>query len=450
MAVNPTSPKRAPTSAAKAQHSVTGAQLATAFDGKLERRRLSIGYHVGVAIVAVLMLLLPLVYFGIIAGTCWLVRYHAIHSLAMFEHLRGGRVMLFVGVIYVAPIVAGALLVLAMILPLFWRGGRRPKQYWVDRREQPLLYAYIDKLCDAMRAPRPARIAVTTEANASASIDNGLLGIFYRRLLLTLGLPFAATLSLREFTGVIAHELGHFSQGSSMRLSYAVHRINLWFATMAWGRSGIDDLLDSSMEAGESHWSLMLIVLLCKCVIGTARLVLKLMALISQALTMNLSRFAEFDADYQAARIVGSDAMARGLEKAPYVAAAFGVAVEHAQSQWQRKRLPDDLVTLTHAVHNCLPTEVKDKITAEILTSESSWFDSHPPLYKRVAALKKAKLNGVLKLHAPARVVFKDFDELNKIASIDFYQGVLGGALQPEFLVETKVQVASSPSPKPS
>ena len=73
------------------------------------------------------------------------------------------------------------------------------------------------------------------------------------------------------------------------------------------------------------------------------------------------------------------------------------------------------------------------------IPSETSWFDTHPPLFKRVGALKKANLKGVLKLDAPATVLFKDFDELCKMATIDLYQMILGAHLQPEHLVETRI-----------
>jgi Zn-dependent protease with chaperone function len=296
---------------------VTGTQLATAFDGQLERRHVSFGYRVGLTAVAGLMVLLPVVYFGIIAGTVWLTWFHVTHSVAMFHGFRGGRAVIFLGVAYVAPILAGALLVLAMVLPLFWRSRRGPRPLWVGRNEEPLLYAYVEKLCDVMRAPRPQRIDLTAVANASAHIDNGVFGLFRRRLVLTVGLPLARSLDLRQFTGVVAHELGHFSQGSMMRLSYVVHNINRWFAAMAYGRSGIDDMLDGMLDS-DGHWSFALIGLFCKCVIGLARLVLKALALVSHALTMNLSRQAEYDADAQAARVVGGEAMGAALEATPF------------------------------------------------------------------------------------------------------------------------------------
>ena len=60
--------------------------------------------------------------------------------------------------------------------------------------------------------------------------------------------------------------------------------------------------------------------------------------------------------------------------------------------------------------------------------------------------MKKAKLKGVLKLDAKATVLFKDFGELAKMATIDMYQSILGPALQPEHLVETRI----APPPAPS
>lgn len=432
---------------ARATPPVTGVQLATAFDGQLARRSTSVLYRIGLAALAFIMVLLPVVYVCIIAGAVWLVAYHATHSTAMFNGMRGGRIFLLLGVIYIAPIIAGALLVLFMILPLFWRSKETgPKPFWIDRREEPLLYAYIDKLCDVMRAPRPDRIDITAAANASAHIDNGLLGLFRRRLVLTIGLPLARSLNLRQFTGVLAHELGHFTQGSSMRMSYVVHRINAWFAGLAYGRSGIDDMLDEWVES-EAHWSISLVALLCKATLGLARLVLKTLALISHALSMNLSRQAEYDADWQAARIVGGDAMGEALQAVPFLDVASGMALEKAQQGWQRRSLPDDLVILTHAFQKRLPTTTRDEITESILTSEASWFDTHPPLYKRVAALKKTKLQGVLKLDARATCLFKDFDDLSKMATLDIYQNIVGEHLRPEHLVPTAAPAVPQKQP---
>jgi Zn-dependent protease with chaperone function len=423
---------------------LTGAQLATAFDGKLERVPTTFGYRLLTLLVACMMVLLPVVYVGIIALTAWLTLKWPGYAGGMFRHVRG-RAALFMMVIFIAPLLAGVLLVIAMILPMFWRSTRGPKPFWVDEKEQPLLYSYIGALCKATGAPMPRRIDVIATANASAHIDNGIFGLLRRRLVLTIGLPLVAAMDLKQFTGVIAHELGHFSQGIFMRLSYAIHLINTWFARMAWGRSGIDDMLDSALQS-EIHWSVMFIALVCKFVLFLARLVMMLMAVISQALSMSLSRQAEFDADRQAARIVGSESLGTGLQMIPAINTASEVTLEQAQEAWARRKLPDDLIVLTQHLHKHMPQKMRDELDAAILSEEDSWFDSHPPLFKRVAALKKAKYSGVMKINGPARVLFKDFDELCKFATLDLYSTVLGDALQPEHLVPVTLPAAPKPA----
>ncbi|HEV7300842.1 MAG TPA: M48 family metalloprotease [Tepidisphaeraceae bacterium] len=415
---------------------VTGADLATAFDGQLEPRRWSLAYRVGIVLVAGVMVLLPLVYLAMIAAAVAGVVWYATHAGAMFQGVRG-RAIILIAIAYVAPIIAGAVLVVFMTLPLLWRSSKNgPRPYWVDRREQPLLYAYVDRLCDAMNTPRPSRIDVIASANASAHIDNGLLGIFRRRLVLTIGMPLATAMDLRQFTGVLAHEFGHFAQGGFMRLSYVVHHINAWFTRLAYQRNGLDDAVDSFAD-GDSHWTIGLIALLCKLSMGLTRLILKGMALLSHGLSMHLSRQAEFDADHKAARIVGSDAMGAALELVPYVDLSNSIAIDHAHAQWQRRTLPDDLVQLTDLVRRDLPAKVKSGIEAQILSADTSWFDTHPPLFKRIAALRKAKLRGVMKLDAPTAVLFKEFDDLCKLATVDFYRSVLGQNLKAEHLFPT-------------
>jgi Zn-dependent protease with chaperone function len=416
---------------------LTGVELATAFDGRLSKLSTPLGYRLAVLAVFCAMVMLPVVYVAILAGAILGIRWYAIHATALFHAgYVSGRGMLLLAILYVAPLVAGVLLVLFLIVPLFWKSRKGEKPMWVDRREQPLLYAYIDKLCETIGAPRPARIDVTPSANASAHIDNGLLGLVGRRLVLTIGLPLAQALDLRQFTGVLAHELGHFRQGASMRLSYAVFRINRWFFRLAHTRSGLDDALDSFI-GNEPHWTIALVGIVCKLMLGLTRLVLTCMALLSHALSMHLSRQSEYDADRVAARIAGGEAMADALQTIPFLAAASEQALAVAQRAWRRRSLPDDLVVLTDGYRQRLAPDVRSQINATILSKEDSYFDSHPPLFRRIALMKISPVPGVLKLDAPATLLFKDFDELCKISTISFYQSVLGQHLQAEHLVPT-------------
>ncbi|MDB5325802.1 MAG: heat shock protein HtpX [Phycisphaerales bacterium] len=424
----------------------TGAQLALAFEGKLERKRVAILYRLGVLAVACVMVVLPLIYVATVVAVATGVWWHATHDAWWMASVgQVPRLMIFVAIVYAIPIIAGVLIVLFMLAPLWPRRHAQRKYYWVDRREQPLLYAYIDRLCDTMRAPRPARINLVADANAWVHIDNGWVGIIRRRLVLTIGLPLVAALPLREFTGVVAHEMGHFAQGGSMRLSAVVHRINGWLARLAWDESPVDRMIDE-WNNGDTHWTMLLIGVLAKLGVALARLLFKALAIAGHAVTRSLSRQAEFDADHQAARVVGSDATAAALADLLYINAGHTAAMVSAQKGWDKRRLPDDLVQLADYCRRALPADVKSSIEASVLSHESRWFDSHPPLFKRIAALKKARLKGVLKLDAPATCLFKDFDELSKYVTIDAYQSILGPKLQPEHLVEVDMPVSPAAS----
>lgn len=422
---------------------LSGVQLATAFDGRLETTRTSVRYRLTVLLVFCAMILLPTVYLGIIAAAAYGVCWYAMNASSILEAVHGFSGLIAALAIYVGPLFVGGLLIVFMVLPVFWRSRKTDRPMWVDRREQPLLYAYIEKLCEVMGAPRPARIDVIANANAAAHIDNGLLGLIGRRLVLTIGLPLVQAMDLRQFTGVLAHELGHFTQGGSMRLMYAIRRINWWFVRLAYGHSGVDDVIDD-MLANKPHWTLALIGLTSRLVVLLVRLLLMALAQLSHALSMHLSRQSEFDADRQAARIVGGEVLGQSLQMLPFIDTACNLAITKAKLAWAQRALPDDLVILTDTFQRVMPASMKDKITAQILVRDAHWFDTHPPLFKRVASLKRARVQGVLRLNAPATFLFRDFTELCKMASLSLYIGALGKALKPEHLVPTNIQATNA------
>src|SRR5207237_10899472 len=140
------------------------------------------------------------------------------------------RVYLFKMAIYCAPLFAGVVLVLFMIKPLFAPRARHAQPLALNPAAEPLLFAFISKVCETIGAPFPNRIDLDCHLNASAAFRRGAVSFLGNDLVLTIGLPLVAALSLREFAGVLAHEFGHFTQGFAMRLSYLIRSINAWFA----------------------------------------------------------------------------------------------------------------------------------------------------------------------------------------------------------------------------
>ena len=64
-----------------------------------------------------------------------------------------------------------------------------------------------------------------------------------RDVVLTIGLPLAAGLTIQEFAGVLAHEFGHFAQGAGMKLTYLIRATSAWFAREGLLPEAIDHAL---------------------------------------------------------------------------------------------------------------------------------------------------------------------------------------------------------------
>lgn len=188
-----------------------------AFDGAIVPNRTGVLYRAGLTLVAFAMVLLPIVYLALIGLAAWGVYYHLTHNTWM---LQNGS--LFRTIAYAAPAVAGFILVFFMIKPFFAARESAPESVTLDPEKEALLFAFVQKICDLVGAPMPSRLDVDCEVNASASLRR----MWSRDLVLTIGLPLAAGLDMRQFAGVLAHEFGHFAQGAGMRLTYMIRSIN--------------------------------------------------------------------------------------------------------------------------------------------------------------------------------------------------------------------------------
>src|SRR5947207_5283397 len=151
-----------------------------------------------------------------------------------------------------------------------------------------------------------SRIDVDADVNASASFRESLGGMLRKDLVLTIGLPLAGGLSLRDFAGVLAHEFGHFAQGTAMRLTWVVRSMNLWFARLVYERDSWDETL-AAYTGGDNHWAITLVCGLSRLCIWITRRILWVLMFIGHAVSSLMLRQMEFDADRYGARVAGSE-----------------------------------------------------------------------------------------------------------------------------------------------
>ena len=195
-------------------------EVLAGFHGTLEPVEVPSSYRFAAGLVSAGMVLLPVLYLAIIAVLGYLVLY----SEATIVSIIGGVLILF------------------MLKPIFAKPGKARPPRELTAEQEPLLFAFIARLCEAVGAPQPKQIVVNCDVNASAGFRKGFLSIIARQdLVLVIGLPLVAGLTLRQFAGVLAHEFGHFTQGAGMRLGYVIRMINLWFVRVVYERDAWDE-----------------------------------------------------------------------------------------------------------------------------------------------------------------------------------------------------------------
>ncbi len=416
-AVEPTRPSQAP------------AQILAALRGQIEPVRPTLLYRFWIGIVAAFMILLPIIYVAIVALVGIAVGWHATHNISVFQSVRNAKAAVL---IYIAPLVVGVIVVAFMLKPLFARPAKREKTRVLDPSREPLLFAFVDGICMAVGSPRPVRIEVNSDVNASAHRSGGPLAIFNNDLVLTIGLPLAAGLSLVQFAGVLAHEFGHFSQGAGMRLSNLIRSINRWFARVVYERDEWDEALVS--WSGDGNGYQILIVGLARLAIWLTRRILWILMMVGHAVSSILSRQMEFDADRYEARMVGSDVFAQSTRRLAELNLAAQGAYADLASSWQERRLPDNLPKLILANIPQIHESTRQALREAEKNGRTGLFDTHPCDRERIARAEAEDTDGIFRLAGPATDLFRAFDSLARAVTFDHFRAILGPGITKEQL----------------
>jgi len=284
---------------------------------------------------------------------------------------------LLAGVILLAVRVPGAAVAVKyLILPVVVAGWAILRALWikleppegvrVSRDMAPALFATIDRLRNAARAPRPHRVLLTGSFNASITQQPrlGLLG--WHRNYLCLGLPLLQALSPQQVEAVLAHELAHLARGHG-RFGNWIYRVR-----ETWLR--IAQRLDTGAD-----WSLV-----------PFRRFLDWYAPRFHAYSFAHARAQEYEADRLSARLTAPDAAAGAL-------IAITVLGRHAdEAYWppifeQAQHLPKPEVAPFAALAGFFATppsaDSAQRFIDERLAAAPDTYDTHPTLQERLAAL---------------------------------------------------------------
>lgn len=392
----------------------------------IPKSRPSFIYQTALALVALTMLMLPVVYAALTGVAGYGVYYfatHGFHTVLAWDSGGSGHFELLKLFCAATPIVVGSLVVLFMVKPIFAGPVEGMHAIRLMPQAEPRLFGFIENLCRMVGAPMPQRVEIDCELNASASFRRGLLSFLGNDLVLTIGLPLVAGLKTREFAGVLAHEFGHFTQGAGMRLSYLIRRVNFWLVRSIYERDAWDDWLDASIFFG--HKWLTVLAIAARIGIWLSRLVLRLLLLFGNFVSSLLLRQMEDDADSYEIKVAGSAAFELTMNKLHTLGEVVTdntMGLQGARMMDYTFRLPDDFPELVARCEEELPPHALERILQRAAGEKTGLLATHPSYGDRVRHAREAREPGLLSSEEPARNLFANFDAHCKCVTLAHYQ----------------------------
>ena len=418
-------------------------QLVGALSKEVEPVRRSGMYKVSLLLVTCVMILLPVVYVLMIMMLGYGVQYYATHYFRIFlpgpdSALRFVPFYLKV-LIYIGPIVIGGFMAFYMARPLLVRREKVTENYLyaITQSNSPDFYLFVELICKAVNAPMPKRIELGMEPDASARFRRGWLSFFSGGdLVLRVGMPLLGSLNIKQLAGVIAHEMGHFSQGTGMRLSYLIDSIHGWFFIAVYGGDSFIEKLEHFEEEAKG-WA-QILAGFSRLFIELTKLVLWLFMMLGFVVSKFMSRQMEYDADVYQMKISGSNT----FESTFYALTLLGWSFERSAmislETWKERILVDDLPMFVNKQAKSIARKNMQDVINSILVENTKVFDAHPSIRDRIAQAKKKNIPGICRITAPAKTLFVDFGGLSGQLTRRIYQSFFGKRFSQGRLVPVK------------
>lgn len=344
-----------------------------------------------------------LTFFALYLG---LMTWFAYKAYALFSTISGENTFLHA----VAGTVS-AFFAVFLATGLFFSRGDGPKgRVELKPEDEPALFDFVHRIADGAGAPRPHRVFLSPQVNASVFYDLSLINLFIpTKKNLVIGLGLVNVLTLAEFKAVLAHEFGHFAQ-RSMAVGRWVYVGQQIAAHVIESRGIIDTFLAGlssfDLRVAWIGWILRVVVWSLRAVTDSFY---RLMALAERA----LSREMELQADRVSVSLAGSDALIHALYKLNSADQAWDFTMSTTVEQLgKHKRIGDVFAVHSHILEELrriygdeehgpvppLPQADRDahRIFTPDLAQPPAMWSTHPPNHERERSAKAIYVEGPL------------------------------------------------------
>lgn len=385
--------------------------------GEFIHNKVSFSYRWSLLLALMASLVTPIIYIGILLSLLYsLVLYGGFLSNHLGEV---SGIFLKISAVII-PYFIMAVLILFLIKPIF-SGYAKPKYFEMRRADAPALYNLIAIMCEKIGVPFPEQICLDTEVNASAGPVYGYSSLSQKKLRLTIGLPFLLGLNVRQFSGILAHEFGHFAQSFAMKTYYIINSISLWFQQRAYQPDTLDEQLEEWSEA-DWHFVVTLAIWGAQLAIKLTRLIFKLLYKLNFRLIQNVSRAMEYDADSYESRFVGSNQFETTSITMRKLFYAAGAVHQVNKASWNDERLLANLPQAIADFAEKTDPEIIKSIHEDMKNEKTSAMDSHPADNDRISHVEGRNDSGIFHSEFPAKQLVKSVDKLCELVTIDTYK----------------------------
>lgn len=348
-------------------------------------------------------------------------------------HLGGDYLLVLAAAFYLAVGALAVLLLLLLCRPCLVtvQPAKSKATLRLTPAVEPAVHALVHRLSDILRTRRPDFVQVDCGCCVTLSQQG-------QERILTLGLPLAASLSVRQLAGLLANELAAHSEARSTRQMQLVHQSHGWFTQAAQGEDMWEPLIQKMAQAdGLTGWSGRGIRFLSR----GARAFLAIFAKASTQFSRSALSQWDFDSDAMAAQIVSN----RELIEAQLRRLTLQQIQDELASQWQQS--PE-----CQALPACAPSQIRDcekqmteATRLKLLKSAPQAADRpwkvRPNLGERQRKLSARQTAGVFQPNFPAEEIFSHFAELSQAATRLWYSADLGLDLNRVALVNPSAAV---------
>ena len=367
-------------------------QLLAGFQGQVVQRRPTWGYRLAALGAAVGLCLLLLVYAATVVAIPVGAWWYFTRVVTVAGHLPG-RMMFWSAVLHIAIAVGLLGFLYALVRPLFRWHGKVQVPLLLRSTEHPVLYAFVTAIARQVGAPVPHQIHLEPQANAAA-IRQG------RHLQLSLGGPLFLGLDLKSMAGVIAHELGHFSQAGASWISSFVWRVTHWLLEGVGHTEAVtESVADVDPDSGRVA---MVLAALIRFTLWLGRLYLLALAALALSMSRFLMRRQEFDADRYEIQIAGSAQFAVTMRRLAELNAAEVRLIPRLLQDGDFDLTPAKFSGLVVAQAAELDERARRQVARLLSPQSASWWDTHPSPADRMAAAAQLQHPGIVQLEGPA------------------------------------------------